>query len=165
MPDRKRTKLDDKSLSCVLLGVSEESKAYRLYDSTSQRFIISRDVVFKEDKSWDFDKTYEESIMCDLEWGDQEEAADVFDENEEGSEYGIEAAEENTAQENISSSSLAEASFPSSTKERNRKLPVWMRDYASGEDLYEEDNEAHLAMSTTTESEKWKQAMDLKRKQ
>ena len=47
--------------------VSEESKAYRLYDPTSQRIIISRDVVFEEDKSWDWDKTYEESIMCDLE--------------------------------------------------------------------------------------------------
>ena len=48
--DNKRTKLDDKSLSCVLLGVSEGSKAYRLYDPTSQRIIISRDVVLKEDK-------------------------------------------------------------------------------------------------------------------
>ena len=48
--DNKRTKLDDKSLSCVLLGVSEGSKAYRLYDPTSQRIIISRNVVLKEDK-------------------------------------------------------------------------------------------------------------------
>ena len=48
--DNKRTKLDDKSLSCVLLGVSEGSKAYRLYDPTSQRIIISRDVVLKENK-------------------------------------------------------------------------------------------------------------------
>ena len=30
--DDTRTKLDDKSFSFVLLGVSEESKAYRLYD-------------------------------------------------------------------------------------------------------------------------------------
>ena len=86
VPNSKRTKLDDKSLSCVLLGVSEES---RLYDPTSQRIIISRDVVFEEDKSWDWDKTPEEFIMCDLEWGDQEETADVFDENEEGSESNI----------------------------------------------------------------------------
>ena len=53
MLDKKITKLDDKSLSCVLLGVSERSKAYQLYDPTSQRIIISRDVVFKEDKNWD----------------------------------------------------------------------------------------------------------------
>ena len=186
VPDSKRTKLDDKSLSCVLLGVSEELKAYKLCDPTSQRIIISRDVVFKEDKSWDWDKTYEEFVMCDLEWGEQEEAADVFDENEEGSEFDIEAAEENTAEENISSGSLAEASspslaeasspslaeasFPSSNKGRNRRPPVWMRDYATGEDLLEEDNEAHLAMFITTDpvnfeyplkSEKWRQVMDL----
>ena len=32
--------------------------------------------------------------MCDLEWGDQDEAADVCDENEEGSESDIKAAKE-----------------------------------------------------------------------
>jgi hypothetical protein len=32
MPDSKKKKLDNKSFRCVLLGVSEESKAYRLYD-------------------------------------------------------------------------------------------------------------------------------------
>lgn len=31
-PDARRSKLDDKSMKCVLLGVSEESKAYRLYN-------------------------------------------------------------------------------------------------------------------------------------
>ena len=124
MPNSKRTKLDDKSLSCVLLGVSEKSKAYELYDPTSHRIIISRDVVFKEDKSWDWDKTYEESNMCDLEWGDQEEAADVCDENKEGSESDIKAVEKNNAKEKISSNSLAEASSPSSNKGRNRRPSV-----------------------------------------
>ena len=33
--DSRRKKLDDKSLSCVLLGIGEESKAYRLYDPVS----------------------------------------------------------------------------------------------------------------------------------
>ena len=75
----------------------KSQKAY-FYDPTSQRIIISRDVVFEEDQSWDWDKTYEESIMCDLEWGDQEETANVFDENEEGSESDIEDAKENTAE-------------------------------------------------------------------
>ena len=35
VPDNNLTKLAYKSLSCVLLGVSEESKAYRLHDPTS----------------------------------------------------------------------------------------------------------------------------------
>ncbi|XP_023535304.1 uncharacterized protein At1g10890-like [Cucurbita pepo subsp. pepo] len=110
----RRTKLDDESLSYVLLGVSEESKSYRLYD--------------------------------------------------------IEATDKNIVEENISPGSLAEASSPSSNKARNKRPPVWMRDYAIGEDFceeydeavwmrnyairevfYKEDDEAHSAMFTTTE--------------
>ena len=39
-----------KSLQCVFLGLSRESKSYRMYDPMSKRVIISRDVVFEEDK-------------------------------------------------------------------------------------------------------------------
>lgn len=46
VPDARRTKLKDTSHCCVLLGVSEESKAYRLYNPISKRIIISRDVIF-----------------------------------------------------------------------------------------------------------------------
>ncbi|RVW42604.1 Retrovirus-related Pol polyprotein from transposon RE1 [Vitis vinifera] len=52
--DNKRKKLDDKSFQCVLLGVSEESKAYRLYDPVSKKIVVSRDVVFEEDKCWNW---------------------------------------------------------------------------------------------------------------
>ena len=82
VPDAKRTKLDDKSLCCILLGVSEVSKAYKLYDPISQKIIISRDVVFDEDKSWDWDKQYEETILCDLDWGDKDVEAVVEEEHE-----------------------------------------------------------------------------------
>ena len=50
MLDSKRKKLDDKSFQCVLLGTSEESKAYRLYDLASKKIIVSRDVVFEENE-------------------------------------------------------------------------------------------------------------------
>lgn len=53
VPNSRRKKLDDESLACVMLGVSEESKAYRLYDPVSQRILISRDVIFEENKSWE----------------------------------------------------------------------------------------------------------------
>jgi hypothetical protein len=46
IPDNKCTKLDSKSLKCVLLGISEEFKAYCLYDPLSQKILISRDVIF-----------------------------------------------------------------------------------------------------------------------
>lgn len=48
VPDVRRTKLEDKSFSCVLLGVSEESKGYRLYDPVGKKIVISKDVVFEE---------------------------------------------------------------------------------------------------------------------
>ena len=53
IPHNKRVKLDSKSSKCILLGVSEESKAYRLFNPLSQKIVISRDVVFEEDKAWD----------------------------------------------------------------------------------------------------------------
>lgn len=52
VPDQKRGKLDDKSIACVLFGVSEETKGYRLYDPKTRKVIVSRDVVFEESKSW-----------------------------------------------------------------------------------------------------------------
>jgi hypothetical protein len=37
VPDSKRVKLDAKSLKCILLEVSEESKAYKLFDPISKK--------------------------------------------------------------------------------------------------------------------------------
>lgn len=166
VPDSKRTKLDDKSQICILLGVSEESKAYRLYDPISQRIIISRDVVFEEDKSWDWDKKYEEAIACDLEWGDREEKVVEIDRNVGRSESNSDANIEEG--ENFSSDSPAEESSPSSNEGRIRRPPAWMQDYETGEGLSEE--EVQLAMFATADpihfddavkSEKWRKAMDV----
>ncbi|KAF2297473.1 hypothetical protein GH714_024080 [Hevea brasiliensis] len=58
-------------------NIREESKAYRLYDPTSNKIIASRDVVFEEDKSWEWNKKNEEIVVRDLEWGvDEEELND-----------------------------------------------------------------------------------------
>ena len=53
IPEQKRTKLDDQCLKCVLLGVSDESKAYRRYDPATKKIIVSRDVIFEECAKWD----------------------------------------------------------------------------------------------------------------
>ena len=50
IPDAKRTKLEDKSVNYVLLGVNDESKGYRLYYPVAKKIIVSRDVVFDEDR-------------------------------------------------------------------------------------------------------------------
>jgi hypothetical protein len=54
IPDNQRKKLDGKSIKCVNLGLSDESKAYKLYDPLEKKIIISRDVIFDESKGWDW---------------------------------------------------------------------------------------------------------------
>jgi len=46
-------KLDDKSFPCILLGLSNESKGYRLFDLKTKTIVVSKDVMFEEEKSWD----------------------------------------------------------------------------------------------------------------
>ena len=70
IPDVKRTKLDNKSFPCVLLGMSEESKGYRLFDPVKNRVVVSRDVIFEEDKQWDWVVSYADQLSFDLVWGD-----------------------------------------------------------------------------------------------
>lgn len=48
IPKQKRRKLDEKSTQCIFMGYSAESKAYRVYDMTTRKLIISRDVIFVE---------------------------------------------------------------------------------------------------------------------
>jgi len=47
-----RRNLDDRNEKCTFVGY-EQSKAYRLYNPITKKLIVSRDVKFQEDKSWD----------------------------------------------------------------------------------------------------------------
>ena len=53
-PEQKRRKLDDKSVKCVHLGISFESKAYKMYNPITKKMVISGDVVFEESEKWDW---------------------------------------------------------------------------------------------------------------
>ena len=46
--DPSRTNWDAKSQKCIFLGYIEESKGYQLYNYTTKKVIISRDVVFAQ---------------------------------------------------------------------------------------------------------------------
>ena len=50
-----RKKLDDRSRVLVHLGVEPGTKAYRLFDPSTKRIIVSRDVLFDEEKQWSWD--------------------------------------------------------------------------------------------------------------
>ena len=50
VPEERKTKLDNRSITCVLLGVSEESKGYKLFDPVAKRVVVSINVIFEEEK-------------------------------------------------------------------------------------------------------------------
>lgn len=93
IPDVKRSKLDDKSIKCVLLGFSSESKALKMFDPVLKKVYISRDVIFEEDKKWNWeDSGYVNEADAELEWEDDYEVTEVADEIV--AETGMEGGEE-----------------------------------------------------------------------
>nr|ADN34143.1 copia-type polyprotein [Cucumis melo subsp. melo] len=54
IPYQKRSKLDDKSEKCVFVGYDASSKDYKLYNPITKKTIVSRDVVFDEEASWNW---------------------------------------------------------------------------------------------------------------
>ena len=51
--DELKNKLDKKGHKCIFVGYSEEKKSYELYDHVTRKVIISHDVQFVENESWD----------------------------------------------------------------------------------------------------------------
>jgi hypothetical protein len=191
VPDQRRIKLDDKSILCVLLGVSDESKAYRLFDPVSKKIIVSRDVVFEETKGWNWDMSREEIISDVLEWGDPEEEIDGAqnaqklgtedNENEEASSTGELRTDANENEEaffkgmneagpsgTYAHSSMTHEVNPS-VSGRVRRIPPWMQDYETGENLSEEEDLNAMIILTeddpsifeeAVKSKKWRDAMN-----
>lgn len=116
IPEQRRTKLDDKALKCVLLGVSEESKAYKLYNPISKKIIISRDVFFKETEFWPWNSPQEQ----------HRESIAVIDDDDDDEETVFETpVTSNTSQHSTQDQSGGETS---SRPQRQRRTPVWMED-------------------------------------
>eukprot|EP00253_Pinus_taeda_P010971 PITA_10971 len=53
VPDELRKELDNKGEKCIFVGYSDESKAYKLYNPSTKKVIINRDVQFIEEEAWD----------------------------------------------------------------------------------------------------------------
>ena len=200
VPEERRTKLDNRSTTCVLLGISDESKGYRLFDPTAKKIIVSRDVIFEEEEQW---KRGENSGSCsarELEWGDEIEeeessnreieAREVepndsreveIEEREmeprgmgEGTQLGDDQFQTNDQIEvgeggiETVDSEEEEESYVELKNTRPRQPPAWLRDYVSGEVLYEDD-ELNMALAVSTDpwfyeeavrDSNWKTAMD-----
>jgi hypothetical protein len=59
--DARRTKLDDKSEKCIFVGYGDRRMGYKLYNPITKKVIMSRDIIFKEDKTWQWNDDQKQS--------------------------------------------------------------------------------------------------------
>jgi len=186
VPDHRRVKLDAKSLKCVFLGVSENSKAYRFFDPISQKIIISRDVVFEEDQKWNWDDIPKPVTTNDFAWEvtDNEDESPILAElveNEptqtffpaESSNADVATLDEHgTTHANVEAHRLVN-SEPTIVEGRTRRRPAWLTNYETDQSFFTatDVNIAHLVLFTNgdpttfeeaVKSENWRYAMNQK---
>lgn len=61
IPKGDKRKLDSKSIRCTFIGYCSQYKAYRLFNPSTHKIFVSRDVIFHE-------QDHEESNKCNEEW-------------------------------------------------------------------------------------------------
>nr|CAN76821.1 hypothetical protein VITISV_017285 [Vitis vinifera] len=65
VPNEKRKKLDDKGEKCVFLGVSKASKAYKLFNLLTKKIVTTRDVIFDEESTWNWNGQQPTQVIFD----------------------------------------------------------------------------------------------------
>jgi hypothetical protein len=179
IPDVHRKKLDSKSITCVLLGISEESKAYKLYNPIDRKIIISRDVVFEESKSWNWNSKGNTKSSVNINPVDENEDQEIDLQHEETIEELDDAV---NTQNNPTSSNGSDDGSGSDSEDnqhdlpsRTRQPPGYLRDYVTGMEHIDSQTDQQLqnlaiAMFTTSEDPSsyeeaskqsvWRKAMD-----
>ncbi|KAL6349029.1 hypothetical protein AAG906_033685 [Vitis piasezkii] len=122
MVQERRIKLDNRSITCVQLGVSKESKGYKLFDPVAKRVVV-----------------------IDLEWGDGENEEGV---SENGNRKNIDGEVRETRDKGYGFSE-GEERVKELRQSRDRQPPTWMGDYISGEGLFED--EVHMTSVESTD--------------
>ena len=156
IPDEKRRKLDNKGEKCIFLGVSDKSKAYKLYNPNTMKIVINRDVVFDEKETWSWNQNVvKESIPAD------------FDDHEKG-QQPMENEQEVEVTQNvpIDQSPLG---ADSQRSQRVQRKAAWMTDYVITGVDQSDDPLTHFALfsycdptifEVAVKEPKWRKAMD-----
>ncbi|XP_070053662.1 ABC transporter B family member 27-like isoform X2 [Nicotiana tomentosiformis] len=77
VPHQGRAKLDDQSVKHVFVGYDTSSKGYKLYNPSSGKMVVSRDVEFDEELAWNWEAREETSYDFLPYFGDEEEPKTV----------------------------------------------------------------------------------------
>ena len=170
-------KLDDRSRILVHLGTKPRSKAYRLFDPMNRKIVVSRNVVFDEQKSWNWSVSTSEAALAPgsfkLSFGDygnngiRDDEGNVDEsvkEAKEEEQTPITTSVDDNAHETESETEQeAEPVLRRST--RVSKAPSYLEDYVylsevEGERLLLLLNEESFNYDEACEEEIWRNACD-----
>jgi hypothetical protein len=157
--DAQRKKLDAKSIKCVYLGVSEESKAYRLYDPVNKKVIVSRDVVFEEGVSWNWDDKKQKAQVTNDDTNSEIADVDLLNHDNitgEGSGVSDNCVGDSSRgnQSHSGDESEQEANDYETEEElppRVSKRPPYLQDYVTDLDTEEQEQVNNLAIFSSNE--------------
>lgn len=167
VPDEKRS---DKSVACFLLGFSEESKGYRLYNPTTKKVITSRDVVFEGTKGWNWEEDEEHQKEAELTWNDDGTFEESEEENnDDGGDVGAGNSGDEAEQPGEATTENQAGQNMGVREGRVRRLPRYLNDCVTFAEVENAEDEVNMVEvnatdpSTFEEAEKdtkWIEAMD-----
>jgi hypothetical protein len=145
VPDAKRKKLEDKSVPMIFVGY-HRTGAYRLYNPTSDKVEISRDVKVLENESWDWGQKLSSKKTCAVDLGGEASTANdtpTFVNQHQG----------NVSDEDMHTSSDDEDTTVPPRPQRNTQLPRRLVDceIVSDNAVDNEGEIVHYAMLADTE--------------
>ncbi|CAL9017922.1 unnamed protein product, partial [Prunus brigantina] len=126
VPSSLRKKFDDKSRKGVFMGYGSCEKGYRVYDLQSKKIVLSRSVIFNEDKAWNWKSDQEESAQIPFNLGGNETEAEFGEEQTEATQFDNGGSSHSNTIVDVSdgnnSGNNSQASTPSSTPVKLRTL-------------------------------------------
>lgn len=170
-------KLDDRLRILVHLGIEPGSKAYRLFDPMTQKVVVSRNVVFDEQKSWNWNVSTSDETLAPgsfkLSFGDfgnngiREDGGNVDESVKETKEEDQTQAETSIDDHNNETESETEQEAEPVLRRSTRvsKAPAYLEDYVylsevEGERLLLMLNEEPFNYDEACEEEIWRNACD-----
>ncbi|GJW49733.1 zinc finger, CCHC-type containing protein [Tanacetum coccineum] len=154
VPSQHLTKLDDRSTRMVYLGNEQGSKAYRLFDPTTQKICVSRDVKFKENETWDWKEYMSEHINDEPEWTDFKiENLEVTREHHDQGDQPIEEDNEfpnndNDGYESPTMSSPSHSQTPHTPSTSSSQVNSQVTPNISTQSIYQSDSGLNLTTNS-----------------
>ncbi|CAL9014241.1 unnamed protein product [Prunus brigantina] len=126
VPAPLRQKFDDKARKGVFMGYGSCEKGYKVYDLQSKKIVLSRSVIFNEDKAWNWKSDQEESVPIPFNLGGNETEAEFGEEQTEATQFDNGGSSHSNTIVDVSdgnnSGNNSQAFTPSSTPVKLRTL-------------------------------------------